>query len=775
MKLKLRKNLERLFVLTVDRWHPAAKIAETTGRSDLLAAAAAINGASSTAEYVLRYGPVMFNRQAQEFRSLDRPDLAPLTILRPLLGKPPQYQRAAVYCIHHICTNQELNEEFMRFLEAHPEVVQMTRRWRDFQVAMDGCYAALNMGPGWRMVPSNWSPSDLLGSVVKTIMRAMRFDFVSRLMDTLTRFPQAAQGICAPLRATHQGGRVFRAWVDGREMKMRFTDRNCIDMIASLFPLPIRSPVLRNLLRLAIGVRNLLTVGITATPEFGIKNAIRDTLCALALGRRAQAPWGTVTGARQEIVRSELGKDWLLQGGGFGSFYDHVLELDPARSPRLTVPRLDTGSRAVSWLKWIWNLYTLPFRALESGSRITQYRRMLESGATKREAMMQSRQISTDFADRGAGQGWWHYCCTVPFLNAALQGMNQLRKVFFSAKGIGGRPRNPVWACRHSAHAARSALRACLLSAISLAALAWNLSSYERTERYEAQSPYDKANYVYLYDVNGTDYRIPVPFELGAVFMKVPELVADRILGNDTVDTAGLKLGWMDSVAPPTVRSLVDSTILLSFTPALVQPAYRLLRNRDYFGRDIEPFYMQSRPTAHRYFSTTPLALRYFAEAVPVLSPLQLKVLFEGHLGHMARLFLHGTEQLLWDRRQHGSLPNPQFLYRATGRRAFIRQGPNTFTRHVNDFERLTEAADEAERLCRWSPETCADNRNLIRVGTLTNPFETRIRRYRRFIRETRVNRSMSREAKERRLEALYDQIADEAERGLRRGSTPLK
>ena len=737
-------------------------------------AAIAINGASSTAEYVLRYGPVTFDRAAREFRCLNRPDLAPLTILRPLLRKPPQFQRAAVYCIHKVCSEEALDDELQRFLARNPNVGAMAASWQEFLRKMNACYALLNMSPDLRRAPAGWCPSDLLASVVHNIMNATRSDFMSRLMDTLTQHPRAASGVTGNLNSTHQEGRVFKAIVGGRSVRMRFIDRNFIDMIQSLFPLPLQSPVLRYALRIAIAVKNLLTVGITATPEFGIKNAIRDTLSAMALGRRPQSPWGTLTGVKEEIVRSEIGKDWLLQGGGFGSFYDHVIELEPARSPRLTVPRLDTGSRAVSWLKWCWNLYTLPFRALESGSRITQYRKMLESGATKRQAMMQSRQISTDFADRGAGPLWWNYCRTVPFLNAALQGMNQLRKVFFSVQGIGGSPRGPRQTWRRSPHAVSSALRACMLSAISLSALAWNLSSYERESRYEAQSAYDKANYVYLYDVNGTDYRIPVPFELGAVFMKVPEMLADRLLGLDTVDTAGLKLSWTEVAVPPTVRSLVDSTFLLSFTPAIIQPSFRILRNRDYFGRDIEPFYMQSRPKANRYFSTTPLVLRYFSQAIPVLSPLQLKVLFEGHLGHMARLFLYGTEELFWDRRSKGSMPNPQFLYRATGRRAFVRQGPVFYSRFVNDFERLTEAADYAKRLCRWQPETCRKNRALIRASLAVDGFETRIRRYRNANRQVRVNKSFSRFAKESRIEDLSDLINREAQRGLRAGSAQL-
>ena len=158
-----------------------------------------------------------------------------------------------------------------------------------------------------------------------------------------------------------------------------------------------------------------------------------------------------------------------------------------------------------------------------------------------------------------------------------------------------------------------------------------------------------------------------------------------------------------------------------------------------------------------------------------MLSLLQLKVLLEGHLGHMARLFLHGTEQLLWNRREHGSLPNPQFLYRASGRRAFIREGPNSYTWYVNDFERLTEAADYADRLCRWDPAACRENRPLIRAGNRANPFERRIRRHRASVREIRVRRSLSKTAKGDRIETLYNRINNEAERGLRAGSALLE
>lgn len=119
-------------------------------------------------------------------------------------------------------------------------------------------------------------------------------------------------------------------------------------------------------------------------------------------------------------------------------------------------------------------------------------------------------------------------------------------------------------------------------------------------------------------------------------------------------------------------------------------------------------------------------------------------------------------------------MPNPQFLYRATGRRAFVRQGPISYTRFLNDFERLTQAADDAKRLCRWRPETCQENRSLILASTVVDPLESYIRHYRTTIRQSRVNRSPDRSAKESGIHAAYNQINLVAKRGLRAGPSLL-
>ena len=504
-------------------------------------------------------------------------------------------------------------------------------------------------------------------------------------------------------------------------------------------------------LRLATGAKTLLTVGVTATPEFAIKNAMRDMLCAFALGRIWQGPWHMLGGAADEVRQSAIARDWLLQGGTFASFYEHSTEHHEGNVESIVPGASRKGQRL---LRRVWQGYTAPMRALEAGSRLSQYRRVLARGGTPREAMMHARQVSTDFADRGASEAWWTYCRTVAFLNAALQGMNQLRKVFFTRSGLGGKTRGPFDVMRHSGHARRSYLpRALLLVAIPAGALWWNASSEERLERYESQAAFEKASHVYLYNVAGTDYRIPVPFELGAVFMKFPELVLDRVLGLKTVDTDRA----VDPLPLPTVRSLAESTFLLSFIPALVQPTWYVLRNEDFLGREIEPRYMRDWRSADRFFASTPALARAIGTAIPGVSPLQAKVLLEGHLGHMARLAIHGTEEALWDTGKNGEMALPQFWYRASGRRAIIREGPRRYTRHTLDLKLLDARAGAASWRCDRDWRTCEANADWLAVADYVSDYTSFRREMNDFVRELETARGETREKKEAQIVAAFE------------------
>ena len=67
---------------------------------------------------------------------------------------------------------------------------------------------------------------------------------------------------------------------------------------------------------------------------------------------------------------------------------------------------------------------------------------MLDSGATPRQAALASRAVATDFANRGAADDAVTFVIrTTVFLNAAIQGLNETRKVAFTRSGMGGKTR----------------------------------------------------------------------------------------------------------------------------------------------------------------------------------------------------------------------------------------------------------------------------------------------------------------------------------------------
>ena len=756
---------ERALVLAVDRWHPVAKISDLTNRPDLIESAIALNGAPSTAEFVLQYGPIHFDTAKREFCSLNRPNLSPLKILAPLFEKPLKYQEVATRYILKHSRDPSIDSTDFHLLDMN-SIKSITKAWREFERNMNACYASLNMPSSMILKPTDATPNGLLNLVSQEVFLALRSDFVSRLFHSLLTNQRILKDIARIPSKQHQGKTMFHALINGRVHSLEFFEPNVVAMLDSLYVNSSQSSSKFGLLNFAIFVKNILTVGITATPEFAIKNGIRDMLSAFVLGKQPQNPWHTISGAQQYFKQSDIVKDWMLQGGSFGSFYDHAVETSQSGNNRFAFSVTEGQSQIKKLLIQFWRIYTAPFRALEAGSRITQYSRVLSAGGSKRQALMQSRQISTDFSDRGASQNWWNYCRTVPFLNAALQGMNQLRKVYFTVNGTGGQTKGLLSTSKSSSHTRKSLSRACVLALIPIVALGWNLSDSSRTEQYEAQAAFDKSNYVYFYDVNGIDFRIPVPFELGAIFMKFPELVADRILGVSTVDTDSIQISLFDRI-PPTVVASFESTFLLSFIPALIQPAYHVIRNRDFLDRTIEPEYMKNWPIPLRKFSSTPIILQKLSETIPIISPLKLKVFFEGHFGHMARLLFHGTDELFWDNRLHGEKAFPQFWYRATGIRAFVRKGPVSYSRYSIDIYRIKDATAYSMMACRSMPERCEELRHMILAERIAGSFAKVVSSVRREIRQLYETQTLSRESKEKRINKQYLQIHEVSRQGL--------
>ena len=90
-------------------------------------------------------------------------------------------------------------------------------------------------------------------------------------------------------------------------------------------------------------------------------------------------------------------------------------------------------------------------------------------------------------------------------------------------------------------------------------------SSDQNREEYEALTTYHKSAYVHFTGIDSFQghFRIPVPFEVGFLFQKLPEMLFDTLAGLDTSDTDPITRGYL----PPTAREILQTSFLLSSLP----------------------------------------------------------------------------------------------------------------------------------------------------------------------------------------------------------------
>jgi hypothetical protein len=207
----------------------------------------------------------------------------------------------------------------------------------------------------------------------------------------------------------------------------------------------------------------------------------------------------------------------LMAAGAMSGKYDVDLPRNvrtEIASPEYQASLIDTPLKAARMLR---NFGEQAMQAADVGPRIAVYQRALAQGMGQAEALDRARDL-LDFSTRGGGGAAMFLAQTIPFLNARWQGMAR------TYRGFTGSDRNGIL------------LRGALVTAATLALWSQNKDDpeYQRKEDWDRQ-------YAWQIKVGNTWFRLPKPFELGALFGTVPELIADymdngssRTLGNAT-------------------------------------------------------------------------------------------------------------------------------------------------------------------------------------------------------------------------------------------------
>lgn len=600
-------------------------------------------------------------------------------------------------------------------------------------------------------------PGDLVtalrGAFARNIYNALACRAQTELFETLARHEKSGRV------ASEARGRVGRsastavALVDGRRRRFVVHDRTLAAMLDSIHEEP---PHL--VFRWLAAFRMAVSAMITTMPVFIVKNFFRDTLAGFVAGRYAQLPFlGTLSGSIHAVHdlatgRSAAMRDYLLQGGFYSGLVESETDFSPVRG---TARRRTLGRGHVKrgWTRLV-HVLTRPAWIAEAGTRVAQFRRARAAGATNYQASRAARMVSADFANIGASRGWRLYVHTVPFLNAAIQGFDQLYQIV--------RPRwrrDPSarkWTPDQARHVGKTLLAGLCLSAGSFFVWRHNVSDDARLRAYQAETDYEKASWITLYDIVGdADVRIPVPFQIGATFIKLPEVAFD--LAADVQTLAGAKFVW----------SLVHGNLAVGYIPAVAQPVVEVSTNRNFFGDEIIPAYMRNWAPEDRYFRrSTPLPYRHVGRWLGV-SPLHVQTFARGWTGHLGNAAVVVLDERLWDENANGPKPFPRTARLLTGSYSLQPPKPRTYTRYGNEFYEISDWADDKVRgqSCRSARDSAT--RAACEANRVTNRVAREASQLRRDGDEVRNSRAMARAEKERRLESLYQQIDDRFKRVL--------
>lgn len=410
----------------------------------------------------------------------------------------------------------------------------------------------------------------------------------------------------------------------GRQRYFFVDDPHLMTALSALQFAGFNSPVMK-----ALGqFKHWLTIGVTASPFFKIRNLIRDSVQAIGTAPISPNVAGNLAQGWKLAKRDADSYFRLLAGGGtihFGTMLEgseakRVQSLVEAGIDQTTV--LDSEEK----LKAFHRKYIAPaldaYNELgnrgEAVNRASLYDQLRRQGKSHAEASLQARDL-LDFSMQGSFNTIRFLTQVVPFMNARIQGLAKLGR---AAK------EDPA---RFSA-----LLGSVALLSIGLAA------GYADDDDWKKREEWDRNNY-WWFKLGGVAFRIPKPFEVGAI---------------GTLAERSFELATSDEMTGTRFRKQMLDILgdQLSFNPLpqLVKPILDVYANKDSFsGRPIESMGMERLRADYRFTDRTSMAARAASTAINAgtqlvgvqgPSPLQIDHLVRGYFGWLGTMVVSAAD-----------------------------------------------------------------------------------------------------------------------------------
>ncbi|MGU5718165.1 LPD38 domain-containing protein [Aeromonas hydrophila] len=498
------------------------------------------------------------------------------------------------------------------------------------------------------------------------------------------------------------------------------------------------------MVNVAAKAKRLLTAGVTASPEFMLRNFLRDSLSSWAISKDGFRPViDSIKGVKKTLAMDGSTIDVMFSGASFLGGYvngndpeamaDTVRKslrrkgMTPEQIARYEKSIIRNAAQAKGVVANAWEKYNRYGEAFENANREAVYAAAIKAGKSHAQAAFESKDLM-DFSMLGASRTMQVMTQLLPFFNARVQGLGKLtRELRDNPRAI--------------------AKRAGMITAASLALLAANWDD----ERYEELPDWDKdANWHFF--VGDQHFRIPKPFEIGVLFGTIPERMV-RALGDKD---SGAQFG-------KAVARAIGDTFALNPIPQIAKPVVETTVNYDFFkGGPIDGPQDLNVQAEARYNEQTSLLMRELGELTG-FSPKQLEHLVIGYTGTMGSYVMAAADGLIRASRPGESaswradeIPLVKAVYRGTGP-AKSTQHMEEFYRMLNEVNQLKRTVDQyrSEGLTDKANELLEEQGGILKSRRSLSRTQQQVRVVRNRIELIQRDRTMTAEEKRRRIDEM--------------------
>lgn len=397
-------------------------------------------------------------------------------------------------------------------------------------------------------------------------------------------------------------GNVLEGYVEGKRKYIEVSD-NLFDAMTGL-----NEQSSSVMVKILSKPAQWLRIGATTTPEFVLRNPIRDQWTALIQTNLGWKPFVDSGAAIADIMgKSEVYNDWIRSGGSYAGF----VELSRPRLNKM-LDEIRGNKNILANLNIVTKLGDLS-QLMEQGTRLGVFKAGLEKGLSQVEAAKQSREATVDFARRGSSTRDLN--STIAFFNAGIQGID---KTFRTIKDDPG-------------GATVKALASITIPSTLLYLMNRNQPDYKELPRWQR-------DLFWMFKVNDIWFRIPKPFVYGQVFGSLPERFFEYLDSRDTSAFDKLGESLFNALSP------VSDEPVSGLLPTAIKPLLENQTNYSFFrARAIVPYYKEKLLPSEQYSSYDTKTSKLLGKILNV-SPSKIENLVQGWFGGMGRYGLQAGD-----------------------------------------------------------------------------------------------------------------------------------